>query len=75
MIRNYLKGQFHEIFDFRLFSWINFLQALSISLGLFRIFSQLKVANGKWKMQMEKILHQKSFNYFVWTPLGSRVNI
>ncbi len=26
---------------------------------------------GKWK----KILYQKSFNYFDWTPLGSRVNI
>jgi hypothetical protein len=24
---------------------------------------------------MEKIFKQKIFNYFVWTPLGSRVNI
>ncbi len=24
---------------------------------------------------MEKIFNQKNFNYFVWTPLGSRVNI
>jgi hypothetical protein len=25
--------------------------------------------------QMEKIFNQKNFNYFVWTPLGSRFNI
>jgi hypothetical protein len=24
---------------------------------------------------MEKIFNQKNFNYFVWTALGSRVNI
>jgi hypothetical protein len=24
---------------------------------------------------MQKIFNHKSFNYFVWTPLGSRVNL
>jgi hypothetical protein len=24
---------------------------------------------------MEEIFSQKSFNYFIWTPLGSRINI
>ncbi len=27
------------------------------------------------RWQMEKIFNQKNVNYFVWTPLGSRVNI
>ncbi len=30
----------------------------------------------RWhRWQMEKIFNQKNFNYFVWTPLGSRVTI
>jgi len=35
-----LKGQCHEIFDFRLFSWISFPQALLLT---FRIFSKILV--------------------------------
>ncbi len=27
------------------------------------------------RWQMEKIFYEKNFNYFVWTPLGSRVSI
>ncbi len=42
-----------------------------------RRYSQLKVHHRccwhQW--EMEKIFNQKNFNYFVWTPLGSRVNI
>ena len=66
--------------DFRLlfFSWISSPKPLSIPLGTFRIFSKIRrrysppvsltpVANGK-------IFNQKNFNYFVWTPLGRRVN-
>ncbi len=63
-----LKGQCHEIFDFRFFSWISFPQA---PLGPFRIFrkfaaqgappvSLTQVANGK-NLQSEK------FNYFLET--------
>ncbi len=30
----------------------------------------------RWhRLQMEKIFNQKNFNNFVWTPLGSRINI
>jgi hypothetical protein len=40
-----------------------------------RRYSQLKVHHRcqRHQWQMQKIFHQKSFNYFVWTPLGSRV--
>ncbi len=57
---------------------------LSIPLGLFQIFSKIrgdilssKCTTGvRWhRWQMEKIFNQKNFNYFVWTPLGRRVNI
>jgi len=33
-----LKGQYHEIFDFRFFSWISFLQALEYSRAVFPKF-------------------------------------
>ncbi len=78
-----LKGQCHEIFDFR-FSWISFTKHLSITLGIFQFFfenswkySQLKVHHRcRWHWwQMLKIFNLKSFNYFVWTPFGSKVNI
>jgi hypothetical protein len=59
-------------------------KALSIPLGPFQIFSKIaeifavqsaptSVVDtcGKWK----KIFNQKYFNYFVWTPLGRRINI
>jgi hypothetical protein len=57
---------------------------LIITLGLFRIFSKIRGdirssrfatgvndTGGKW----QKLLSRKIFNNFVWTPLGSRVNI
>ncbi len=76
-----LKGQCHEIFDFRFFTWISFPQA---PFRPFQIFSKVRIdkrssrcttsvvdTGGKWK----KILNQKSFHYFFWTPLGIRVSI
>ncbi len=60
------------------------IRTLSIPFGPFRIFSknwqrysQLKVHHWcQWqRRQMERIFNQKSFNYFVLTPLGSRINI
>jgi hypothetical protein len=57
---------------------------LSIPLGPFQIYSNIRGdihssrcttgvvdTGGKW----EKIFNHKSFNYFVWKPLGSRVNL
>ncbi len=77
-----LKGQFHEIFDFRFFSHQSISpKPPSIPLGLFlnffensRRYSKLKVhhrccdTSGKWKKSLPE-----SFNYFVWTSLGSRI--
>ncbi len=77
-----LKGQCHEIFDFCFHEsvspspWVN-------HWGRFEFFensrrcSQLKVHyQCRWhRWQMEKIFNHKSFNHFVWTPLGSRVNL
>ncbi len=42
-----------------------------------RRYTRLKVHHRcPWHWwQLEKILDKKNFNYFVWTPLGSRVNI
>jgi hypothetical protein len=56
-------------------------KTLSISLGPFRIFQKLAeifAAKGAPSVSltlvvMEKIFNHKSFNYFVWTLLGSRV--
>jgi hypothetical protein len=82
--RTYLKGQCHEIFDFCFFSWISFPQApeytnraVSNFFENSRIYSQLKVHHRcqRHRWQMAKIFKLKIFNYFVWTPLGSRVNI
>ena len=79
-----LKGQCHEIFDFCFFSWISFPQApeytnraVSNFFENSRRYSQLKVHHRcRWhRWQMAKIFKLKNFNYFVWTPLGSRVNI
>ncbi len=80
----YLKGQCHEIFDFCFFSWISFPQApgytnraVSNFFENSRRYSQLKVNHRcRWhRWQMAKIFKLKNFNYFFWTPLGSRVNI
>ncbi len=79
---NGLKGQCHEIFDFCFFSWISFPQApeytnraVSNFFENSRRYSQLKVHHRcRWhRWQMAKIFKLKNFNYFVWTPLGSRV--
>ncbi len=79
-----LKGQCHEIFDFWFFSWISFPQApdytnraISNFFEKSRRYSQLKVHHRcQWhRWQMAKIFKQKNCNYFVWAPLGSRVNI
>ncbi len=41
-----------------------------------RRYSQLKVCHRcQHRWQMEKTFNQNNFNNFVWTPLGSRVNI
>jgi hypothetical protein len=56
---------------------------LSIPLGpfeFFRKFAEIFAAQGAPPVSLtpvanEKIFNQKSFNYIVWTPLGSRVNI
>ena len=79
-----LKGQCHEIFDFWFFSWINFPQAYEYTFTAIsnffensRRYSRLKVHHRcqRHRWQMEKIFKQKNFNNFVWSPLGSRVNI
>ncbi len=79
-----LKGQCHKIFDFWFFSWISFPQASEYTITAIsnffensRWYSRLKVHHRcqRHRWQMEKIFKQKSFNNFVWAPLGSRVNI
>ncbi len=83
-VESLLKGQCHEVFDFCFFSWISFPQApeytnraVSNFFENSRRYSQLKVYHRcRWhRWQMAKIFKLKKFNYFVWTPLGSRVNI
>ncbi len=80
----WLKGQCHEIFDFWFFSWISFPQAPEYTTGVVsnffensRRYSQLKVCHRcqRYRWQMQKIFNHKSFNYLVWTPLGSIVNL
>jgi hypothetical protein len=73
-----LKGQSHEIFDFWFFSWISFPQAPEYTItAISRRYSRLKVHHRcqRHRWQMEKIFNEKNFNYLVWTPLSSRVNI
>jgi hypothetical protein len=80
---NDLKGQCHEIFRFWFFSSISFPPAIEYPIRTVsnffknsRRYSQLKVDHRcRWhQWQMKKIFHQKNFNNFVGTPLGSRVN-
>ncbi len=80
----YLKGQCHEIFCFWFFSWISFpqasdytIRAVSTFFENLRRYSQLKVCHRcqRHRWQLEKTFKQKNCNNFVWTPLGSRVNI
>ncbi len=79
-----LKGQCHEIFCFWFFSWISFPQASDYTIRVVTNFfvnslrySQLKVCHRchRHRWQMEKTFKLQNFNNFVWTPLGSRVNI
>ncbi len=66
------------------FSWISFPQAPGYTKSAVsnffknsRRYSKLKVHHRcHWhRWQIEKIFNQKSFHYFFWTPLGSRVSI
>ncbi len=71
-----LKGQWQEIFDFRISSWISFPQALEYPI---RVVAEIFAAQSAPPVSVtpvanEKNLQQKSFNYFVRTPLGRRVN-
>jgi hypothetical protein len=79
-----LKGQCHEIFDFCFFFHESVSpKPLSIPIEPFRIFSKILgdirssrcTTGARHRWQMAKIFKLKIFNYFVWTPLGSRVNI
>jgi hypothetical protein len=54
------------------------------TLGPFRIFSKIRgdIRSSRCTTgaidtggKMEKFFKQKSFNYFIWTPSGSRVNL
>ncbi len=83
-IKMLLKGQSHEIFCFWFFSWISFPQASDCTIRVVsnflensRRYPQLKVCHRcqQHRWQMDKTCKQKNFNNFVWTPLGSRVNI
>jgi hypothetical protein len=58
--------------DFRLLVYI---KPLSIPLGPIRLFFENSRRYSQLNAQMENIFYEKSFNYFVWTPLGIRVNI
>jgi hypothetical protein len=42
--------------------------------NLYGTFPEIFAAQGA-PMAYGKYINQKTFNYFVWTPLGSRVNI
>jgi hypothetical protein len=74
-----LKGTVHEICDFRFFSCISFPQAPEYTITAISIFFLENSQRYSWLKvhwwQMEKIFNQKNFNYFVWTPLDSRINI
>ncbi len=80
-----IKGQCPKIFDFRFFSRISFPQAheypsMAPRFKLFRKFVEIFAA--QWAppvlltpMTNRKIFIQKSFHYFVRTPLESRVKL
>ncbi len=61
MYTNIFKGTVSRDFWLLFFSWISFPQAPEYTIRAISNFS--------------KIFNHKSFNYFVWTPLGSRVNL
>ncbi len=73
-----VKGTVPQYFRLQVFSWISFPQApeypnraISNFLENSRRYSYLKVHH-RW--QREKIFSMKSFNYFVWIPLGIEVH-
>ncbi len=79
-----LNEQCHEIFDFSFSTWLNFPQASDYTIRAILNFFEnsqrylkLKVHHRccRHQWQTEKIFNQKSFHYFCWTPLGSRVII
>jgi hypothetical protein len=74
-----LKGQCHEILTSGFFHESVSPKPLSIPVGPFQIFRKFaeifSVQSKPQRWQMEKIFNQKNFNYFVWTPLGWRVNM
>ncbi len=68
----FLKEQCHEMFD--LWDFHESVPWVCIPLKLFRssrCTTSVIDTSGKWK----KFFHHKSFTYFVWTPLWSRVNL
>ncbi len=70
-----LKGQCHEIFDFRFSTWFSFPQAHNYTIGAVSNFFENSRRYSQLKVQMEKIFNQKSFRYFFYTSLGSRVSL
>ncbi len=74
---SYLKGQCHEIFASDFFLESISPKPLIIPLGPFRIFSKFRgdIRSSRFGKKWKKTFKQKNFNNFVWTPLGSRVNI
>ena len=70
-LKGRLKGQCHEIFDFWFFHESVSPKPLSVPLGWFRIFSKIRGDIGSSRFATG----HKSFNYLVWTPLGSIVNL
>jgi hypothetical protein len=65
-----LKGQCHEIFDFRLSTWISLPQAPEYTIRAVSNFFENSRRYSQLKVPMEKIFNLKNFHYFVWTPAG-----
>ncbi len=79
-LRMPIKGQCHELFDLRFFHESVPPQSSECSIGaisnFFENFMRYLLLKVHHQWQMEKIfINQKSFNYFVQTPLGSIVKI
>jgi hypothetical protein len=79
-MRKYLKGQCHELSTSGFFHESVSHKPLSIPLEPFQIFPKIRryIRSSRCTtgvVDVEKIFKLKIFNYFIWTPLGSRVNI
>ncbi len=78
-----LKGQCHEIFGLRFFTWISSPKLRLHHYGRFKFlqkFAEIFPVQGAPPMSLtpvanEKKINQKIFLFFFWTPLGSRVSI